>query len=175
VLFLRRNLADSLDMTAIRHKESGFTLLEVMVALLISAIGLLGLAALQVSARNNLDASFQYSQASLMAQDLAERMRANPAGMRAGLYSAIDTENGAGSSTDCSGGCTPAAIAGNDIIAWTHAIQNSELLLLGIGRTRLNGSRVEITVMWNGRRVRYSKKPTTCPPLDCLSIEVETP
>jgi type IV pilus assembly protein PilV len=162
-------------MTAISRKESGFTLLEVMVALLISAIGLLGLAALQVSARNNLDASFQYSQASLLAQDLAERMRANPAGMQGEYYNAIDTENGAGTPTDCSGGCTPATIAGNDIIAWTHNIQDSEQLLLGIGRTELNGDRVKITVLWNGQRKRYSRKPTECPPLDCLSIEVASP
>jgi type IV pilus assembly protein PilV len=162
-------------MTVISRKESGFTLLEVMVALLISAIGLLGLAALQVSARNNLDASFQYSQASLLAQDLAERMRANPAGLRAGLYNAIDTDNGAGTPTSCDGGCSPATIAGNDIIAWTQNIQNSEKLLLGIGRTVLDGNRVKITVLWNGDRKRYSKKPTTCDELDCLSIEVEIP
>ena len=161
--------------TPSRPRQSGFTLLEVMVALLISVISLLGLAALQLSARNNLDASFQYSQASLIAQDLAERMRANPAGMRAGLYNAIDTENGAGRSIDCSGGCPPAVIAGNDINAWTNTIQNSEQLLLGIGQTSLNSNRIVVTVMWNGVRVRYNKKPTTCPPLDCLSIEVEAP
>jgi len=156
------------------HKASGFTLLEVMIALLISAIGLLGLAALQVSARNNLASSFQYSQASLIAQDLAERMRANPVGLRAGYYNAIDTDNGAGTSANCSGGCDPASIASNDIIAWTQDVQNSDDLLLGIGRTQLNGSVVKITVLWDGDRVRYSKKPTACPPLDCLSIEVDT-
>lgn len=158
----------------ISRKMSGFTLLEVMVALLISAIGLLGLAALQVSARNNLESSFQYSQASLLAQELAERMRANPVGLRAGLYNTIDTDNGAGTSADCSAGCDPATIASNDIIAWTQDIQNSEDLLVGIGRTELNGTRVKITVLWDGDRVRYNKRPTTCPPLDCLSIEVDT-
>jgi type IV pilus assembly protein PilV len=163
-------------MTAIPRKESGFTLLEVMVALLISAIGLLGLAALQVSARNNLDASFQYSQASLIAQGLAERMRANPAGVRAGFYNAIDTDNGAGSS-NCDAGCDPAGIAGNDIAAWSQAVQNSELLLLGTGKTQVDGNQVKITVLWDGRRERFNQKdkPTTCPPMDCLSIEVPIP
>ena len=161
-------------MTVMPRKMSGFTLLEVMVALLISAIGLLGLAALQVSARNNLDASFQYSQASQIAQDLAERMRANPAGVRAGFYSTIDTENGA-SPSNCDAGCDPAGIAANDIAAWTTAIQNSELLLIGMGRTTVDGNQVKITVLWDGQRKRFNKKPTDCTQLDCLSIEVPIP
>ncbi|MBD3671012.1 MAG: type IV pilus modification protein PilV [Gammaproteobacteria bacterium] len=157
------------------HTVHGFTLLEVMVALLISAISLLGLASLQLSARNSLDASFQYSQASLIAQDLSERMHANPAGVRAGLYSNINTENGSGTLSDCSAGCSPAAIAANDIATWSQSIQNSELLLLGIGQTALNGDRVAITVLWNGQKERFKNRPTTCPPLDCLSIEVPVP
>jgi len=161
-------------MTVMPRKMSGFTLLEVMVALLISAIGLLGLAALQVSARNNLDTSFQYSQASQIAQDLAERMRANPAGVRAGFYSAINTDNGA-SPSNCDAGCDPAGIAANDIAAWTTAIQNSELLLIGMGRTSVDGNQVKITVLWDGQRKRFNNKPTDCPPLDCLSIEVPIP
>jgi len=163
-------------MTHIARKMSGFTLLEVMVALLISAIGLLGLAALQVSARNNLEASFQYSQASLIAQDLAERMHANPAGVRAGLYNAIDTSNSTGTS-NCNAGCDPAGIAGNDIAAWSQAVLDSERLLLGTGRTSVDGNQVKITVIWDGRRQRFNDqvRPTTCPPMDCLNIEVPIP
>jgi len=163
-------------MTVMPGKISGFTLLEVMVALLVSAIGLLGLAALQVSARNNLDTSFQYSQASRLAQDLAERMRANPVGVRAGFYSTIDTDNGS-SPNNCDAGCDPAGIAANDIAAWSAAINDSEQLLLGTGRTSVDGNQVRITVIWDGRRQRFNdkNKPTTCPPMDCLNIEVPIP
>ncbi|PTN38085.1 type IV pilus modification protein PilV [Desulfonatronum sp. SC1] len=55
----------------------GFSLLEVLVGLLILAIGLLGLAALQVrSLQHNNDAYFR-SQATLMSYDIIDRMRAN--------------------------------------------------------------------------------------------------
>lgn len=148
--------------------------MEVMIALLISAISLLGLAALQGVARKNIDMSFQYSQASLLMEDLAERMRANPIGVRAGFYTGIDTTAVSGTGADCSAGCNPATIANNDILAWSAALKNSDLLLQGSGKTQLNGDRILITVMWNGKIQRYKTLPTTCPPLDCMSFEVDS-
>lgn len=57
--------------------ERGFTLLEVLVALLVLAIGLLGLAGLMVQGlRFNHDA-YVRSQATFLAYDLLERMRLN--------------------------------------------------------------------------------------------------
>lgn len=61
----------------IHHRTEGFTLLEVLIAVLVLAIGLLGFASLQLtSVNNNLDARFQ-SQATILAQDLASRMHIN--------------------------------------------------------------------------------------------------
>jgi len=55
----------------------GFTLIEVLVALLIVAIGVLGITALQFKGMQyNQDASFR-TQVSVLAYDLAERMRMN--------------------------------------------------------------------------------------------------
>lgn len=56
---------------------SGFSLMEVLVALLLLAIGLLGFAGMQViGLRNNANTSLR-TQASLLAYDIIERMRAN--------------------------------------------------------------------------------------------------
>lgn len=148
--------------------------MEVMVALLISAISLLGLAALQGVARKNMDMSFQYSQASLLIEDLSERMRANPVGVKAGLYNAIDTNAVSGTGIDCSADCNPTTIAENDILAWAAALKDSNQLLQGHGRTILKGNRILITVMWLGNAQHYDKAPTKCPPLECMRIEVET-
>lgn len=147
--------------------------MEVMIALLISAISLLGLAALQGVARKNMDSSFQYSQASLLMEDLAERMRANPGGVKAGNYDAIDTRTVSGGSVDCSAGCDTATIAENDIRAWAAALNNSELLLVGRGTTQLNGNRILISMTWLGNPQHYNIEPTTCPPLDCMQFEVD--
>ncbi len=58
-----------------RLKSSrGFTLVEILVALVILSIGLLGIAALQLRSLQNSHASFERSIASLQARDLVERM-----------------------------------------------------------------------------------------------------
>ena len=55
----------------------GFTMIEVLIAMVILAIGLLGLAALQaVGMRNNHSALSRF-QATLSAYDMADRMRSN--------------------------------------------------------------------------------------------------
>lgn len=74
----------------------GATLLEVMVALVVMSIGLLGLASLQlIGIRANSD-SENRTQAAIIANDLAERMRANPGAVAAGSYAGVDL-----SSIDC--------------------------------------------------------------------------
>jgi type IV pilus assembly protein PilV len=70
------------SLTSFRPAHRGFTLIEVLVTLLIVAIGLLGLAGLQVTGlRSNLSSEAR-SQASLLANDIIERMRANPLGVQ---------------------------------------------------------------------------------------------
>jgi type IV pilus assembly protein PilV len=55
----------------------GLTLVEVLVTLVIISVGLLGVAALQLTTvRNNYD-SFVRSQAAMLASDMLDRMRAN--------------------------------------------------------------------------------------------------
>ncbi len=57
--------------------ESGFTLLEVLISLLILSFGLLGLAGLQAHSLRNNHSAYLRSQASLLAYDMSDRIRAN--------------------------------------------------------------------------------------------------
>lgn len=73
-----------------QSRQSGFTLLEVLIALLILSIGLLGHAKLQllgVRANTNV---YLRTQATSMSHDFAERMRANRDAANAGVYANID-------------------------------------------------------------------------------------
>ena len=71
-----------------RRRERGFSLIEVLVALLVLSIGLLGLAALQAQGmRFNHDA-YVRTQATHIAYDIVDRMRANTANVAA--YTAAD-------------------------------------------------------------------------------------
>ncbi|WP_439136044.1 type IV pilus modification protein PilV [Pseudomaricurvus sp.] len=58
-------------------KQSGFALLEVMVGLFVLGVGLLGMASLQNQAVRLNNSAHLYSQASYLASDMVERIRAN--------------------------------------------------------------------------------------------------
>ena len=58
----------------IHRIQKGFTLIEVLVALLILSIGLVGMAALYMNSIRNIHSSYYHSLASTVALDLEERM-----------------------------------------------------------------------------------------------------
>lgn len=63
------------------HRQHGFTLLELLIALLVLSIGLLGLAALQTTGlRSNQMASMR-TIATQLTYEMTDRMRANPDGL----------------------------------------------------------------------------------------------
>lgn len=64
-----------------RTRSRGFTLAEVLVALLVVAIGSAGAAALQTRALRTARAAARLSAGTRLAASLAERMRANPVAM----------------------------------------------------------------------------------------------
>jgi type IV pilus assembly protein PilV len=69
----------------------GFTLIEVLVTIVVVSIGLLGLAGLQINGLRANVSSEARSKATLLANDIIERMRANPQGIDDNRYAAIDT------------------------------------------------------------------------------------
>lgn len=106
---------------SMRHtrKAAGFTLVEVLVTIVVVAIGLLGLAGLQISGLRANTSSEARSKATLLATDIIERMRANPVGVDANNYGAINVTRLAG------GGCSvaaPAKICSNTSTADATAI-----------------------------------------------------
>jgi type IV pilus assembly protein PilV len=53
---------------------SGFTLIEILIAVLVLSIGMLGLAATQIQSLQNSHASYERSMATMQARDLVERL-----------------------------------------------------------------------------------------------------
>jgi len=69
----------------------GFTLIEVLITLVIFSIGLLGMAGMQLRGSEGTNTAYFRSQATLIANDMAERMHANRAGVDANNYANLDT------------------------------------------------------------------------------------
>ena len=66
-------------------RQRGFTLVEVLVTLVIFAFGMLGVAGLQVVSLASMDSAQHRSVASLKGAEMADRMRANPGAVYAGV------------------------------------------------------------------------------------------
>lgn len=65
------------------HIEAGFTLLEALITIVILAFGLLGLAGFQAKIQLSETESFQRAQALLLVEDMANRLSANRAYIKA--------------------------------------------------------------------------------------------
>jgi len=94
-------------------RMQGFNLVEVLIALIIMSVGMLGIAGLYVHSMQAGRTSLFRHHAVTLAGDVADRIRANPR--------ALAAYGGGGADNNCvSGGidCTPAAMAANDIFLW---------------------------------------------------------
>ncbi len=105
----------------------GFTLIEVLITVVIIAIGLLGLAGLQMSSLNNQLEAYQRAQAMLLLHDMANRIQVNSASARIGSY-ADASDYGLRTIADCTAinVASSADAVTRDICAW-----NSELAGIG--------------------------------------------
>jgi len=106
-------------------RDSGFTLLEVLIALLVLSIGLLGLAALQtVGLRSNQMATMRTT-ATQTAYDITDRMRANPVGLtEANKFYVIAHGATPASSKNCDNtACTAQEMANFDLVQWRGQVE----------------------------------------------------
>lgn len=71
--------------------QQGVTLIESLVALMVLSIGLLGTAHLMATGIKQSNSSFHRTQATYIAENIAERMRANPEAVTAMDYAAFDS------------------------------------------------------------------------------------
>lgn len=117
-------------------RSQGFTLVEVLIAVLVLAIGLLGLAGLQVTGLRNNQSAYYRSQATQLAYDMADRMRANPDGMTNGEYDNPTAVEAAACLTLA--GCSSAQMAGNDAFEWNTIL--ADRLPLGVGVVCIDGT-----------------------------------
>lgn len=137
-------------MTAMKT-QSGFTLLEVMVAMVVLSIGLLGLAGLMASSMRNNQGAYHRTQATWLAYDALDRVRANRAPALAGAYAGAAA---LGNPAVCAPLAAPAgaSIAAQDIAAWKNALNCA--LPAGDGSIVVDAAtgRVTVTVQWDDGR-----------------------
>ena len=97
-----------------KQSSQGFSLIEVMIAIFVFATGILGVAGLQMKSLSMLSNSHSVNIAMYAANDMADRMRANPVAVFDGFYDAITGEE---DNPMCSVICTSGQLAQFDAYA----------------------------------------------------------
>lgn len=156
-------------------RQRGVGLMEVLVALLVLSVGVLGYAGLQLRALDSTDETYMRSQAMAVAQDAVERMMANP-----GAASVYETESNWGSAAAASlpqtcltQNCTAAQIAAWDIAQLTWYA--NDLLSQGVVGVEdcATGSSQCVVVAWGGEDLANCQDASgIVTGLDCVVLEV---
>jgi type IV pilus assembly protein PilV len=120
------------------------TLIEVLVALVVISVGLLGIAALQLSSLKANQESYGRTQASVLAGEILDRIRANQREFLEDRYEVA--LNGTG---------TAATPSGNDLAAWQASIDRllpgGSALAGGAIATDVLTGVVTVTIQWSER------------------------
>ena len=140
--------------TRVRRNNRGFTLLEILVALLVLSIGLLGLAGLQTFSLRNNHSALLRSQAVVLAYDALDRMRSNRDQAMLGAGSAYNTTYsqaaGSYSTTGCSSNCTSSDLATYDLATW-----KDDVARLPAGQAQISidaNNKATVQVQWSDNR-----------------------
>jgi type IV pilus assembly protein PilV len=153
--------------------QSGFTLIEALVTAFILAVGIMGIVSLLSLSKVSQHASIQRTRAVVLADDILERIRRNPAGMsvyNVGLSAPLgDASRGTEPVPNCqSGTCAPDELARYDLWAWERLLDGSSAIVtdggaytVGVRNVRAcidftaddgrqNTGIVDVVIQWQG-------------------------
>lgn len=140
--------------------QRGQTLIEVLVTVVVMSLGMLGMAGLQVQALQGNQQAHLDTVAANQVQDMAARIRANPAGVTTNSYDALGASIPTPGKNCYSQSCTPGELAVFDHAQWNTA--NTNLLPGGMGRVTDSGSnRFWIAVTWTDKSLEGENGWTT--------------
>ena len=129
-----------------KQQQAGMTLIEVLVAALILGLGLLGAASAQINALKYTDSARMSTQASFIAYDMLDRMRANATGDY--RFSGVDVATSTSTPTSTS---SVAGIVGQDLSDFKRNIrafggENAR------GVISVSDRQVSINIYWDDSR-----------------------
>lgn len=135
---------------SLASRQGGIGLVEVLIAVLILAIGLLGLASMQTNGMRMTNGSMSRSQAVFLANDIVERARANRTN-RADYALAPDADGNVGACDLTLDYDTTLTVAQNDMAEWLNSLA---CLLPGADASialDVPTNRMAVTVQWTSQ------------------------
>lgn len=180
-----------------RASQAGATLIEILVSVLVIALGLLTMASVQSNSVKFQKTSEFRAVATLLASDLADRMRADQLGVEAQGYSVPSSSFGDGVLTADNSGdpqacgtivngelqkCTPQEIAAEDLYEWRSRLRAS-LPNVAVHVSQFDAAQraVELWIAWvdaaDNDSANNSKAPRSaeCPPANVWASDAKDP
>ncbi len=164
-----------------KKASRGFTLIEVLIAMLVMSLGLLGVAATLVTAMHSANSNYLKQLAVQSTYDMADRMRSNllaASTPNSGnpYITALSAPSATAPTPNCTAtACTtPAAMAAYDVWQWKTALRND--LPEGLGSIAVvaaptgNKALVTITVRWSDQPARATFNATSALTTSTLSV-----
>lgn len=149
-----------------RHRQRGFSLLEVLVTVVILSIGMLGVAAVLVTVHKANASSYLRQQAVQQAYDILDRMRANRSvALQGGYDVALNTVPGTPAVNCTSGSCSPAQLASYDKWQWRTDITNimpsgaGSVVTASFGTAPNVSTQVTVVVQWSDKPTQQTLNP----------------
>lgn len=150
-----------------RRLMRGVSMLEVLVAIFVLTIGLLGTASMQSQMQTTQVESYQRAQAIVLLQDMVDRVNAN----RKDVANYVSADLGL-SAQDCS---VPGTVAGKDLCEWNNALFGAAEMKGTQTLGAMTGARgcitnpvttmpreIVVSVVWQGMRPTVAPGGTTC-------------
>lgn len=147
-----------LERRACAARSPGFTLLEVLVALVVLSIGLLGIGKLMLFSSRANDSAYMRTQATALAYQILDEMRANRTEATSGAYQIAIGDAGTSPGSDCdTASCDSAILAQYDLYTWKTLLGTAlpsgdgSVVTSNVSDVSTNTSLTEatITVQWN--------------------------
>ena len=153
--------------TTTHRRQRGITLIESLVALVISALAILGIVGVQMRTLADTQTAVRRAQAIRLIEDLSERMRVNPnaltqiANFESTFSDKDDEDKSLEIKNGCADGCEPEEQAAFDIASWKQTVRNLPLgeaqIFLAPGESDENNRRqLGVIISWRENEA-YSK------------------
>lgn len=150
------------------QQQHGFALIESLIAIVVMALGILGIVGVQMRTLTDTSTSVRRAQAIRLIEDLGERMKVNPNAMvTADDYKADFATTPTFTPTACDTGCDAAALAAYDLAKWKKTVASTLPLgqanifwAMGEGSTAKDPNRRQLGVMISWRENERSGTKT---------------
>lgn len=165
-----------MSVTSAQSKQRGVGLIEVLIAVLVFALGILGMASMQVNAKRTSYDALQRSMATSLTRDIVERMRSNPSPTSLAIFGGVNNLGGGTVASEPSPNCkdnpcTPEQLARHDIWEWEQALDGASETL---GTSKAGGlvspkacishnaGVVKVAIAWKGYGGKINPSGSTC-------------